>query len=265
MVLTPHGFVDPPTQFVQSMLTKENVINGLARKFYDGDTKKAEATWSDLVEEDLMRFFYEEFGQGPPREERPYNFIIYGASGYTGSLVLEYIFKNVQDLGTKVHFALAGRSPNKLEARLQEVLERYPSSYKPDILRIDLSTPLDIRKMVLQCRTVINIAGPFMLTPADMLVEACVSFNCDYVDVNGEVPFTHKLLKYHDVAKCNEVIICPNAAGAGGIPDIGAYYTANELKKIDKQQITKMHMYLHGSTGGAPSALWQRVLRCLVQ
>ena len=36
--------------------------------------------------------------------------------------------------------------------------------------------------------------------------------------MNGEVPFTKKLLKYHEWAKANGVLVVPNAAGAGGIP-----------------------------------------------
>lgn len=28
-------------------------------------------------------------------------------------------------------------------------------------------------------------------------VEACVDFECDYVDVNGEVPFTHKVSRFN--------------------------------------------------------------------
>jgi short subunit dehydrogenase-like uncharacterized protein len=73
--------------------------------------------------------------------------------------------------------------------------------------------------------------------------------------VNGEVPFTKKLLKYHDWAKANRVLVVPNAAGAGGVPDVGCFYTVQELrKKIGTDvPVDKMHMYLYGSPGGAPS------------
>ena len=73
--------------------------------------------------------------------------------------------------------------------------------------------------------------------------------------MNGEVPFTKKLLKYHDWAKANRVLVVPNSAGAGGIPDVGCYYTVRELRNKLSQEVSvsKMHMYLYGSAAGAPS------------
>ena len=73
--------------------------------------------------------------------------------------------------------------------------------------------------------------------------------------MNGEVPFTKKLIKYHDWAKTNRVLVVPNAAGAGGIPDVGCFYTVRELRKKlgENAAVNKMHMYLYGSPGGAPS------------
>ena len=121
-------------------------------------------------------------------------------------------------------------------------------------------------------------------------VEACIEYDTDYIDVNGEIPFTHKIVEYHDWAKMNDVLIVPNCAGAGGVPDVGAFYTfrklqeriaAQEMKGADKNEddessknkenndnikedlakaasrvecaIDKMHMYLCGSGGGIPS------------
>ena len=87
-----------------------------------------------------------------------------------------------------------------------------------------------------------------------MQCEACIEYDTDYIDVNGEVPFTKKLIQYHEWAKTNGVLVVPNAAGAGGIPDVGCYYTARELRNAHGEvPIDKMHMYLYGSTGGAPS------------
>ena len=65
-------------------------------------------------------------------------------------------------------------------------------------------------------------------------------------------PLQQQLIDFHDYAKQKKVIICPNSAGAGGIPDIGAFYTAEELKKTSDAEIQKMHMFLYGN-GGAPS------------
>jgi|TARA_B110000305_G_scaffold54836_1_gene60502 short subunit dehydrogenase-like uncharacterized protein len=121
-------------------------------------------------------------------------------------------------------------------------------------------------------------------------VEACIEYDTDYIDVNGEIPFSAKLIEYHDWARNNDVLIVPNCAGAGGVPDVGAFYTFRKLQEriaksrlddpmengtvsddkenatdnIDKSSepidsekvdcgIDTMHMYLCGSGGGVPS------------
>eukprot|EP00958_Prasinococcus_capsulatus_P013749 scaffold1421_cov293-Prasinococcus_capsulatus_cf.AAC.3 len=51
-----------------------------------------------------------------------------------------------------------------------------------------------------------------MKTGGEMLVEACLAYDTDYVDVNGEIPFTHKLLEYHRYARQKGVFVVPNTA-----------------------------------------------------
>jgi short subunit dehydrogenase-like uncharacterized protein len=250
------GFDEPPHDFIRSLLSRDIIEKKLATVFFEGNLKRVELEYETLTEEQLENFFLKEFGGGTFRAARTYSFVLYGASGYTGSLCLEYILKTVKDIGTRVTFALAGRNEKSLRERWKEVTSRYPTQYEPGFITCDLKDPVKIREMVIQTRVVVNIAGPFMLTPADMLCEACIEYDTDYIDVNGEVPFTKKLIKYHEWAKANNVLVVPNAAGAGGVPDVGAFYTARELRNKHagtEVPIDKMHMYLFGSSGGAPS------------
>ena len=163
-------FVDPPHNFIASLLTKAIIEKTLAEEFFDGNLHMVERKWESLSENQLEKFFIERFGGGPARQAREYSFVIYGASGFTGSLVIEYILKTVQNLGSKYTFALAGRSIEKLKNRYAEVREKFPTQYEPGYIQCDLNNPLAVRSMIIQCRTIVNIAGPFMLTPADMLV-----------------------------------------------------------------------------------------------
>ena len=70
--------------------------------------------------------------------------------------------------------------------------------------------------LVSSCRVVCNIAGPFMLTGGERLVEACIHYDTDYCDVSGEIPWSAKLLEFHDVARDAGVYIVPSTAYAGG-------------------------------------------------
>lgn len=178
MQVHPTDFAEPPHNFIKNMLAKEIVEQNLADEFFDGNVSLVEKKWEGLTDHQLEKFFIERFGAGPMRAEREYSFVVYGASGYTGSLVIEYILKTVQNLGTKYTFALAGRSIEKLKNRYAEVRAKFPTNYEPGYIQCDLSDPMAVRGMVIQCRTVVNIAGPFMLTPADLLVRNVLIFFC---------------------------------------------------------------------------------------
>ncbi|EEH60243.1 uncharacterized protein MICPUCDRAFT_37936 [Micromonas pusilla CCMP1545] len=229
----------------------------MTRHFFEGRSDLFEKYWDTIKEHELRHFFRKYFGKTVEKKDRPYAFVVYGASGYTGSLILEYIYSNADkiNLGTDLTFVLAGRTPEKLQARLDEVLEKFPDvKYRPDIFKVNIDSTAHIREMILKCRCVLNVAGPFLNTKADLLVEGCIEYDCDYVDVNGEVPFTHKLIGMHDWAKKKNVLIVPNSAGAGGLPDVAAFYTSEELKKKAKKDadVEKMHCFMF-SNGGAPS------------
>lgn len=74
----------------------------------------------------------------------------------------------------------------------------------------------------------------------------------DYVDVNGEVLFIKKFIKYYDWVKANNVFVVLNVAGVGGILDVGCFYIVCEFcKRIGKDVlVSKMYMYFYGSVGG---------------
>jgi hypothetical protein len=96
------GFDEPPHAFIKSLLSKPIIVRKLADKFFGGDKTRVEDEYEALTEEELDKFFISEFGGGTFRAGREYSFILYGASGYTGSLCLEYILKTVQNLGSRV-------------------------------------------------------------------------------------------------------------------------------------------------------------------
>ena len=245
--------VQRPLDFVETLMCKENVEKGITEHFFEGKPQLFDKYWDSLKEHELREFFLERFGKTTARENRKRAFVVYGASGYTGKLILEYIYQHVKGLGTDITFALAGRTPAKLHARLDEIKQKFPDvAYVPDVLRADIADAMDIRLLALSARCVLNVAGPFMNTNAHLLVQACLEYDCDYVDVNGEVPFTHKLIGLHDYAKKRRVIVCPNAAGAGGLPDVAAFFAAGALRLKTDADISSMHTFMH-SNGGVPS------------
>ncbi|MEY9886751.1 short subunit dehydrogenase-like uncharacterized protein [Catenulispora sp. MAP12-49] len=162
-------------------------------------------------------------------EEAPrtsFDLVLFGATGFTGSLVAEYLAANAPEA---VRWALAGRST----ARLMAVRERLAAS-RPELTTLpliiaDAGDPESLRILAEQTRVVISTVGPY-LHHGEPLVAACAEAGCDYVDLTGEPEFVDAMyLKYHAraVETGARLVHC---CGFDSIPtDLGLLYTMREL------------------------------------
>lgn len=107
--------------------------------------------------------------------------VCYGASGYTGRLVV----RALSDRGVEV--ALAGRSPGKLRD-LREDLD-LKAEVRP--ARVDDEAGLDA--ILADAAAVVNTAGPF-LAVGDGVARAAVRTGTPYVDSTGEQLFAKRLV-----------------------------------------------------------------------
>lgn len=112
--------------------------------------------------------------------QRKFDVIVFGATGFTGRLVAEYL-NTAYGVGGDFAWAMAGRSL----ARLTQVR---------DALGIDAALPLRVADardgaalaaLVAQARVVITTVGPYQ-QHGEALVSACARAGTDYVDLCGE-------------------------------------------------------------------------------
>lgn len=157
---------------------------------------------------------------------RTFDVIVYGATGFTGTLVAEYLARSgPRDL----KWALAGRNQEKLKAVLA-ALPRDTGVPAPTLLSADATQPDSLSKMAAQTRVVLTTVGPY-LEHGEPLVRACVEQATDYVDLTGEPPFVDRMIaNYHQAAREKGVRIIP-CCGFDSIPhDLGVLYTIQKLK-----------------------------------
>ena len=107
--------------------------------------------------------------------QKQFDVVIYGASGFTGRLVAEYMAKQY---GTHANWAMAGRSA----AKLADVRDEIGAPADTALVVADASDPESVRKMVANARCVITTVGPYQLYGSD-LVAACAELGTDYVDL----------------------------------------------------------------------------------
>lgn len=102
--------------------------------------------------------------------------VVYGASGYTGRLICEYLREY------NVPFVAAGRDKNKIQA----VVDRIPGidDVLHDVVEVDHTVDA-LTDLFAGARVVCNTVGPFIKF-GHTVVEACANAGAHYVDTTGE-------------------------------------------------------------------------------
>jgi short subunit dehydrogenase-like uncharacterized protein len=150
---------------------------------------------------------------------RELGIIVYGATGYTGKLVAEYL-NNQYGVGGTVSWAMAGRSKDKLEA----VRDELGIAGEIPLVVADASDPDSIRDMVERAKVIITTVGPYQLYGSD-LIAACATAGTDYVDLCGEPNWMKQMIDTHsEAAKASGARIV-FSCGFDSIPfDLGVFF-----------------------------------------
>lgn len=102
--------------------------------------------------------------------------VVYGASGYTGRLVCEYL----REFG--VPFIAAGRN----KARMEEALSSIPgiTTVEHEVVEVEHEVE-PLSELFAGAKVVCNMVGPFAMV-GPQVVEACLRTGTHYVDTTGE-------------------------------------------------------------------------------
>ena len=123
--------------------------------------------------------------------DREFDVVIFGASGYTGKLVAEYVHDQYGD-DQSIKYAIAGRNTEKL----LEVKKDLNLNEDITMLEVD-STDLDsLDKMTTSAKCILTTVGPYQLY-GSKLVESCAKNGTDYVDLTGEPGWMYEMINAH--------------------------------------------------------------------
>ena len=155
-----------------------------------------------------------------------YDFVVYGATGFTGKLVVEYLVHKYSN-NSQIKWALAGRNLEKLESVAAS--KNVPNG--TGLLVVDSNDIASIEEMVSKTKCVLTTVGPYQLYGNDV-VSACAKSGTDYVDLCGEPGWMHeKIDELTETARetgSRIVFSC----GFDSIPfDLGVLFLQNEVTK----------------------------------
>jgi len=151
--------------------------------------------------------------------EREFDVVVFGASGYTGKLVAEYIQSEYGENGS-VKWAIAGRNREKLEG----IREELGLSSDLSILEVDSNDQDSLNAMTGSTKCVLTTVGPYQLYGSN-LVESCAKNGTDYVDLTGEPGWMYEMINAHkETAQASGARIV-FSCGFDSIPfDLGVYF-----------------------------------------
>ncbi|GJL95802.1 MAG: saccharopine dehydrogenase [Hyphococcus sp.] len=189
----------------------------------------------------------------PNHQGKEFDIIVYGASGFTGRLVAEYLSKQYKD-DADLKWAMAGRS----EEKLRHVRGEIGAPADIPLVTADASDPASLNALVKRAKVILTTVGPYQIYGSDV-VAACAKAATDYVDLCGEPAWMREMIDAHeDTAKKSGARIV-FSCGFDSIPfDLGVLYLQEKAKekfgapcKEVKGRVRKMKGTFSGGTAAS--------------
>jgi len=159
---------------------------------------------------------------------RRFDLVLFGATGFTGGLVADYLASiSVQE---KFSWALAGRNSGKLEAVKQRIAE-VSGAIMPEIISADVDDAAAMAALAASTVAVITTVGPYWLY-GEPLLKAAAEAGTHYVDLTGEPQFVHLMREKYDAVARKTGARIVNSGGFESIPpDIAVLRAVNLLRE----------------------------------
>lgn len=193
--------------------------------------------------------------------ERPFDLIVFGATGFTGKLAVQYIIEHYGD--ANFSWAIAGRKKAALQNVLDDALATVSNSglrdtikQKVKIVIADSDKVETLRDMIRSTRSIITTCGPFDKYGNDV-VALCAAYGTHYADITGETDWTRKMIDNYEKQAQKSGAIMTSFAGHDCIPWDQSVRNASELLQREYQQdVAKIEVfdYVSGSLSGGTLA-----------
>ncbi|NYV76711.1 trans-acting enoyl reductase family protein, partial [Streptomyces sp. UH6] len=163
---------------------------------------------------------------------REFDLVLFGATGFVGALTAEYLVR-AAPAGTRI--AVAGRSPEKLEALLRR-LGHGAAGWRTIV--VDAGTPDALAAMAARTTVVVTTVGPYARYGLP-LAEACARAGTHYADLTGEPLFVRDCVdRFHRIAADSGAKIV-NSCGFDSVPsDLNAYLLHRRLAEDGAGRMT---------------------------
>ena len=155
-----------------------------------------------------------------------FDIIVYGATGFTGQLVAEYLAAHYTQKSDP-KWAMAGRSLEKLAS----VRDAIGAPADTALIQADAGDPASLKAMVDQTRSVLTTVGPYQLYGSE-LVAACAASGTDYLDLCGEPVWMRQMIDAHQASAQSSGARIVFSCGFDSLPfELGVLFCQQMAKK----------------------------------
>jgi short subunit dehydrogenase-like uncharacterized protein len=156
-----------------------------------------------------------------------FDIVVYGASGFTGQLVAEYLAAHYSGASAP-KWAMAGRSLEKLAA----VRDAIGAPADTALIAADAGDPASLKAMIDQTNSVLSTVGPYQLYGSE-LVAACAATGTDYLDLCGEPVWMRQMIDAHEATAQSSGARIVFSCGFDSLPfELGVLFCQETAKQI---------------------------------
>ncbi|HSN57355.1 MAG TPA: enoyl-ACP reductase [Candidatus Sulfomarinibacteraceae bacterium] len=179
---------------------------------------------------------------------REHDVVLWGATGFTGSLVAEALVERLADTG--VRLALGGRRRGGLEALRGRLAGIDPAAAELPLVVADSHDRPSLDALAASADVVCTTVGPYAKHGHE-LVAACVDRATDYCDLTGEVPFVRDMIDRHHEAAQEVGARIVHCCGFDSVPsDLGVLMLQEAALERHGRPLDDITFVLGGSRGG---------------
>ncbi len=173
--------------------------------------------------------------------DRQFDLVLFGATGFTGGLVADYLATAAQ---TELRIGLAGRDV----AAVQRLRDRLPARAQGwAVLSGDAGDPAGLARLAESTRLVLSTVGPYARLGLP-LVTACVQAGTDYVDLAGEVPFLRACIdRYQEQAEQHRIRLVQTCGIIAAGVDLAVWDLARQASAAGEELTDVLGLYRQSS------------------
>ena len=188
-----------------------------------------------------------------------FDIVVYGATGFTGQLVAEYLATHYKGDGN-LKWAMAGRSREKLAS----VRDAIGAPADTPLIVADASDAASLQAMIDQTKSIVTTVGPYLLY-GNELVAACAASGTDYFDLCGETPWMRRMIDAHEATARRSGARIVFSCGYDSLPfELGVFCCEEAARKTlgapvsrVKGRIRAMKGTFSGGTAASSKALFE--------